>query len=542
MNGDSNISNITEIMKPWIERARAAGLIDERGMDIARVKESAEAETLIYRSSLKSKDGSVFALLKVAGFSLDGPPFSWNRALAVFRPAGFADSGAMNGFEGEVLDLLGEAAEEGVEALFGPLSHRNAVALRRALPYTAPSPLGDQEVTIGVGDRLGVASAGHLRVMRSFSACPVLAQQSVRELELTGRDYEQVLDAATWAVFQEGYGRLWGADGDHLKTEDWVRTALSVGFTMITADVSDFIDKEYADKSAVEVLKAYEQLPESYRQRIETLYLSRVIDLDTGEQIRFSRETLARVSLVYRRALEQAERLYKAGVEEAGEGRFDFELSVDETETPTTAQAHAFVALEAAEMGIKISSLAPRFVGEFQKGIDYIGDTGEFERTLTTHAALARKLGYRISVHSGSDKFSVFPIVGKRTEQHFHLKTAGTSWLEAVKVIAEQEPELYRRLHSAALERFSKATVYYVVTTDLDNVPGLDGLADSELPGLFDNRDARQLIHITYGELLSDKDLGRQFFTALDKHIERYWQALERHIGRHLEELSVARA
>jgi hypothetical protein len=226
-------------------------------------------------------------------------------------------------------------------------------------------------------------------------------------------------------------------------------------------------------------------------------------------------------------------------VEAAGEGKFDFELSVDETETPTTAEAHVFVTLEARELGMNVGSVAPRFVGEFQKGIDYIGDLEEFRHTFAVHAALARKFGHRISVHSGSDKFSVFPIVGELTRGRYHVKTAGTFWLEAMKILAIHEPGLYRRLHAAALERFDKATSYYVVTTNLDNVPSLDSLEDRELPSLFDNPDGRQLIHITYGELLRDPDLGPAFFQALNDHIEEYWAAVEKHTDRHLETLGV---
>ncbi|MCK5008691.1 MAG: hypothetical protein KAR73_14960, partial [Spirochaetales bacterium] len=107
---------------------------------------------------------------------------------------------------------------------------------------------------------------------------------------------------------------------------------------------------------------------------------------------------------------------------------------------------------------------------------------------------------------------------------------------------AVKEPELYRRLHRAALERFGKATSYYHVTTNLSNVPPLSEVSDAGLPGLFDNPDARQLIHITYGELLRDEELGPAFFEALHNHIEEYWQALDVHIGRHLETLGVKKS
>jgi len=512
----------------WIEEARAAGILGPAGFDTDAAARQKAAD-LLYPQSIKRKDRVVFALLKMPGISRDGPAFGWDRVLGIF-----GQSEVRDGFEGEVVELEGSGS-----ALFASLTHSNAGALRRALPYTAPSPLADREITFGVGDRLGVAGPGHLRSMRGYQCCPVLAQQSVRELDLTGRDYEQVLDASTWAVFQEGYEGPWGADGDHLKSEEWVRTALGIGFTRITADVSDYISGEYAAGSDADVIKDYERLEESYRQRIEKTYLSLEIDLDTGQTITFSREVLARTALIYSRGIEHALRLYRTGVEVKGEGEFDFELSVDETETPTTPEAHIFVALEARELGMRIESLAPRFVGEFQKGIDYIGDLQEFGRTFAVHAAVARKYGHRISVHSGSDKFSVFPAVGELSRGRYHIKTAGTFWLEAMKIIARHEPKLYRRLHRAAMERFDKATSYYVVTTKLDNVPPVNSLEDRELPSLFDNPDSRQLIHITYGELLRDRELALEFFKALNAHIEEYWAAVEKHTERHLKTLGV---
>ncbi len=509
-----------EALERWIGAARERGLL-EAGLDAGGWAGRPGVEELLYPQSVRRAGPALAAALKLPG----------GRAVGLFAEQ---KSHLPGGFEGLARDLPG-----GLAGLFCSFTHENAGALRALLPYTAPSPLGDRDVTFGVGDRLGVAGAGHLRVMRRYQAYPVLAQQSVRELELTGRSYPEVLDASTWAVFQEGYEDGWGADGDHLKTEEWVRTAMKIGFTMVTADVSDFIRAQQAESSQAAVLSAYAGLPQSYRKRIEDNYLHMTLELDTGESVAFSHAELARVALVYGEAIEQAARLYRAGAEVCGEGGFDFELSVDETATPTTLQAHVFVALEAKEAGIRIGSLAPRFVGEFQKGIDYIGELSRFESTFRSHAAVARKLGYRISVHSGSDKFSVFPVIGRDSRGRFHIKTAGTNWLEAMKVIAGREPALYRSMHAAALERFSKATKYYHVTTNLDNVPPLDSLSDAELPGLFDNRDARQLIHITYGELLRDPAIAGPFFQALERHIDAYWAALERHIGRHLETLGV---
>jgi len=537
------VSELPRVIQAWVQAAAKAGLLGPEGP-----AGRPDTAGLLFPSSVRRRGGALYALLRIPGAGAEGPPHARGRALGIWntRDGGAAPGtgAASGGFEGQTLQ-----AEGGRRLFVGPLSHRNAEALRRVLPFTAPSQLADQAVTIGVGDRLGVAAPGHLRLFARRAAAPVLAQQSVRELELTGRSYEEVLDAATWAVFQEGFERPWGADGDHLKTEEWVRKAVGIGFTMITADLSDYIRKEHVSATAGEVSRAYGRLPEDYRRRIEEAYLNLSLSLDTGETVGFTRESLGRIALVYREAVEHALRLYRAGVEAAGieaagggagaAAGFDFELSVDETETPTTPEAHAFVALESREAGIRLSSLAPRFVGEFQKGIDYIGDREAFERSLATHAALARRLGYRLSVHSGSDKFAVFPTVGRLTGGRFHLKTAGTNWLEAVRVLARLEPGFYRELHGRALAGFAAARRYYHVSTDLGNVPALESLEDRELPGLFENPDARQLVHITYGELLRDRELRGRLFDLLERHIEEYWQALEAHIGRHLDCLGV---
>src|SRR5690606_16530037 len=135
---------------------------------------------------------------------------------------------------------------------------------------------------------------------------------------------------------------------------------------------------------------------------------------------------------------------------------FDFEISIDETETITSPMAHFFVANELTSKGVNVISLAPRFCGEFQTGIDYIGDVEQVEKELSEHALIAEHFGYKLSIHSGSDKFKVFPIIAKYTKGVVHVKTAGTNWLEAVRVIAKTNPKLYRRMHQFALDNFEE--------------------------------------------------------------------------------------
>lgn len=188
-------------------------------------------------------------------------------------------------------------------------------------------------------------------------------------------------------------------------------------------------------------------------------------------------------------------------------------------------------------------TVAPRFIGEFQKGIDYIGELPAFERDFAVHAAIADHFGYKLSIHSGSDKFSVFPTIGQYTHGHFHLKTAGTSWLEAMAVVAEHAPALYREIHDFILpDAFYEATKYYHVTTNLNNIPPLDSVPDEALVTLLEtNNDERQLVHITYGLILNEKALDGSYrfrdrlYKVWRQYDKEYMQRLERHIGRHLE-------
>ena len=419
------------------------------------------------------------------------------------------------------------------------LNHENASELRRRLAFTAPSTLGKTDITIGVGDRLGMAGRGHIRAFRGYKANPVLAQQSVRELTLTSRSFAEVLDSSTWAVFAEGFRAPWGADGDHLKAVEKVAEALAAGFTMITADVSDHLHTRFLAAGDAEAEAAYSALDAAYRKDVEDRYLSRPFQA-AGSQVSFTRPVLMKTVLAYRDSLDHAAALYRAGTSVARAGGFDFELSIDETDSPTSPQAHVFMALEARRKGVTVTSIAPRFVGEFQKGIDYIGSVKDFEAGFAVHAGIAETLGHRISVHSGSDKFSVFPAVGRLSRGRFHLKTAGTSWLEALRVISSADLPLFRDLYNRALERYQAARAYYHVTPDLSRLPASAEMLDEKsAPALLEDADARRLLHITYGEMLAVPELKKRFFGVLSAKAEAYRTGLQSHIGRHLQTLGV---
>ena len=135
---------------------------------------------------------------------------------------------------------------------------------------------------------------------------------------------------------------------------------------------------------------------------------------------------------------------------------FDFEISVDETDAPTTPLEHFFIANELTRAGVKFTSLAPRFIGRFEKGVDYIGDLAALDAEMAKHAAVTAHFGtYKLSLHSGSDKFSVYPLIVKHWGERLHVKTAGTSYLEALRALAVTEPELFERIWALGLERYA---------------------------------------------------------------------------------------
>ncbi|MDD3112858.1 MAG: tagaturonate epimerase family protein [Candidatus Izemoplasmatales bacterium] len=413
------------------------------------------------------------------------------------------------------------------------LNSVNAQALRHHFPFTAPTRVLRQDRSFGVGDRLGIATPGHIRAFRNQDVYPVFAQQSIRELTLTKRSFEDVLNQVTFAVFREGYKKGYGADGDHLKKVEDIEVALKLGFSMITLDCSDYIDNQVGNMTDQEVDREI-QLDEDLIKR----YLHRTFQI---EDVTFTYDeiSLKRIVLIYGKAIDFTKTVFHQFFIDS-QANADFELSIDETMTPTTPLEHYFVASELVHQQVEIATLAPRFCGEFQKGIDYIGDLNQFEQELKVHAAIARHFHYKLSIHSGSDKFSVFPLIGRITRGRYHVKTAGTNWLEAMRAVALIDPALYREIHDYALSVFQDARQYYHVTTDLTRIPDISTLKDSELPALFNLNEARQLIHITYGLILNaqNTDGSDRFRTKLyqlwNEFQDTYAKMLEKHIGKHL--------
>jgi hypothetical protein len=424
-----------------------------------------------------------------------------------------------------------------------PTDHANALALRRALPFTAPITLGLRQ-SIGCGDRMGLATPGHVRAVRKGGMAPIFAQQSIREMTRTQRTPDQVMDAATWGVFQEGWREGFGADADHLKTLDDVDLCVASGFTFYTVDPGDHVDNAADADDAVTLRQKVEALPWDLLQAspddLRRLYLGQRFDVGDFA-VTFSEEELLRAAAKYGRAAAHTARMYRHLAAQMGNRAFELEMSVDETETPTTIPEHYFVASELSRLGVQWVSLAPRYIGRFEKGVDYIGDLDAFEADFARHVAIARALGpYKLSLHSGSDKFSIYPIASRVAGDLVHLKTAGTSYLEALRAIAGVKPDLFREILAFAFERYGEDRASYHVSADPAKVPTPEQLADTELATVLDDFDGREMLHVTFGSVLTARDADGSYrfrdrlLAALQADEEAHYAALEAHFDRHI--------
>ena len=445
----------------------------------------------------------------------------------------------LGGFVGEMTTI----SERPV--LLGPLNAHNAAVLRSQLAWLKPRTLG-LGTSAGFGDRLGVATPGHLRALRAVGGhiVPIPAQQSIREMSRTGRSPQQVFDDAMWGVFAEGWQDGFGADADHLKTPKDIDDCLAADYTFYTFDPGEHVDT-MADSAGLHDLRSrFSALPwtqlEDTAEALFARYLKTKWDIE-GYFIAFDEEMLVRAAVKYGRAIAHVTQMYRHLVQVGAGHPWEVEISVDETAVPTTHAEHLYFVTELRRLGVQWVSLAPRFVGRFEKGVDYIGDLDEFKTDIAIHAAIARTLGpYKLSLHSGSDKFSIYPIAVQETQGVVHLKTAGTSYLEALRSIGQLDAALLREIYAFACEHYTVDRASYHVSAQLARAPAPIELTNANVHTLLEQFDAREILHVTFGSVLTAQNSAgsRHFYDAimrlLQDHPEVYAANLVTHFSRHL--------
>jgi tagaturonate epimerase len=375
--------------------------------------------------------------------------------------------------------------------------------------------------SFGFGDRLGLATPGHIAAVKGTRFAPIFVQQSVRENARTGRTPQQVMDDARRALEAAHWDAPWGADADHLKSPDDLPPFVEAGYTLYTVDPGEHVDNG-ADTDPMPVLQ--QKARQFDWDELSTFYLPRSPAVDIGT---FTPETLLRAVVKYGQAVRHTVGMYRRL--SLMKDDFDFEISVDETDAPTSPLEHYFIASELKRLGVRFTSLAPRFIGRFEKGVDYIGDLAALEAEMAKHAAVTAHFGtYKLSLHSGSDKFSVYPLLTKYWGERVHVKTAGTSYLEALRLLARLEPGLFREIYTFACQRFETDRLSYHVSAQLDQLP-----RGGDLPALLDDFHAREVLHVTFGSVLAQfKD---RFRPALERHLEAYYEGLRLHFQKHLQ-------
>jgi hypothetical protein len=399
-----------------------------------------------------------------------------------------------------------------------------------------------KDASFGTGDRLGIVTAAHLRAFDSSNIFPVLAQQSVRELTKTKRTWEDVIACAYWGCFEEGFNGFVGADADHVKDLENLKAASKAGFSMFTIDSSDFIKKNV---NSIENYKIEDFYKINNRNYDFTNYYSDK-KLKIGSiSFEFGSDMLKLLFYTYFDAIIYIKECYNLLLASRSEP-FDLEVSMDEIPEPITPLAHIFIANELSRQDIDFKNLALRFVGKWEKAVDYLGDLDEFDTQIKIHAEIVKSIGgYKLSLHSGSDKFSVYNSFSSANEGRFHVKTSGVSWLEAMRVTAKNDTELFREIFNFSLKNFEAEKVFYDVSADLSKLQFIDDIPDSELVNLLDSPAARQVLHINYGALLDLKDKNEKnifkdrIYSLLFKKEDEHYISVSNQIEKHIKLLKI---
>ena len=412
-----------------------------------------------------------------------------------------------------------------------------------------------EKYSIGIGDRFGKEGLAQLAaVIKAERDGVVVApvwNKSFREHSIIGTKPDDVRAEADAAVQAGGWKHPYFVDADHIgvKTVD----AFLAGSNFFTLDVADFIGKP----APSDEVAAFVQDMASFRGVLRIPGVDAAFEVTDGVLEKIGRQYLYPVS--------EAGRTYRHVAAGKGAGNFVTEVSVDEAHEPQLPFELFFILGALAREGIPVETIAPKFSGKFLKGIDYVGDQATFERELDADLAVvahARAVfglpaSLKLSVHTGSDKFSLYPIIRRAIRKHdagLHLKTAGTTWLEEVIGVALSGAAglaICKRIYAGALERFEELRKPYATVVEIDTaklppaseVERWDAAAfvarlrhDQSCPDY--STDLRQLVHIAF-RLAAE--MGDEWRGALDAARETAARCVTENLyDRHIRPLFVA--
>ncbi|EMI54451.1 tagaturonate epimerase family protein [Rhodopirellula sallentina] len=329
-----------------------------------------------------------------------------------------------------------------------------------------------EKYSFGVGDRFAHQAAAQLRAFQKLAADGVdvtpVWNKSNREHTFVGSEPQSVYDAAKVAVDKLGWDKPWHVDADHIQLAT-VEPFLPCS-DFFTIDVADSIGKAASDSEV-------EGFVDRHGELIGTLELPGL-----SSPLNVTKDDVRRVAKQYLLAVKEASEIYKHLESAKGKDGVIAEVSMDETDSPQTPPELLIILAALADENVPVQTIAPKFTGRFNKGVDYVGDLPQFERefnddlAVIDHAVKAYGLPevLKLSVHSGSDKFSLYPIIReslKRTGAGVHLKTAGTTWLEELIGLAEAGGdglELAKEIYVYALQHVEELSAPYASVIDVD--------------------------------------------------------------------------
>lgn len=372
-----------------------------------------------------------------------------------------------------------------------------------------------ERFSFGVGDRFAHQAKAQLAAFQMLEkdgiyVAPVW-NKSNREHTFIGSEPQSVFDAAQLAVKELGWNQSWHVDADHINLKTVDRFMACSDF--FTIDVADSIGKPAAATDVQAFLSRHPEL-------VGVLSIP-----DVTVPFTTTRADVERVAAKYLLAVQDAGKIYRHIADAKGEDKIIAEVSMDETDLPQTPPELLIILALLADEKVRLQTIAPKFTGRFNKGVDYVGDLVQFEKEFNDDLAViahaVRQYGLpanlKLSVHSGSDKFSLYPIIRKaltRTGAGLHIKTAGTSWLEELIGLAEAGGDglaLAKEIYAYALEHVDELGAPYASVIDIDRskLPGSSAVNSWSGPRLANalrhipghpefNANMRQLLHVSF--------------------------------------------
>jgi hypothetical protein len=408
--------------------------------------------------------------------------------------------------------------------------------------------------SFGIGDRFGHQAKAQLAALikakqQGFGITPVW-NKSQREHSIIGTNPADVRKEANDAVKACGWEGSYFVDADHIGLKNVAQFIDSSDF--FTLDVADFIDKPAGESDIERFVKKHHK----YVGSLEIAGIERPLEIDT--------EQVKAIAARFLYAIKQAGEIYRHIEAAKDADNFITEISMDETDRPQTPVEMFFILAAIADQSIPAQTIAPKFTGRFNKGVDYVGDVTkfakEFEEDIAIISFAVKEFGLpsnlKLSVHSGSDKFSIYRAINlalSKLDAGVHIKTSGTTWLEELIGLAMAGADgldIAKEIYARSLSRIDELCRPYATVIDIDQtkLPASNDVAkwDGQEFALALRHDQsckdynpnfRQLLHIAYKIAA---EMGQRFLDALDEYEDIIAQNVTENIyERHIKPIFV---